>query len=344
MGEREFALAIGPEHAPPINPSPWYAFRYRTVGDQNITVRLDYIDAKHRYRPKLSKNGTVSVLGAQVSEAGRHARLTLPAGGGIVSGQEIFGQARYDRLLDRLAKLQGSTRLTLGRSLDGRPLKALLLGSAKAPYLVVLIGRQHPPEVTGALAMEAFLHELAAQIAVGEVDLDRYRFLIVPMLNPDGVYHGHWRANRGGQDLNRDWGHFTQPETQAVRNWLNDLSVDVCPIAMVDFHSTGRNLFYVQGKAETDAAQEAFLSSWLGRAGPIPGYDFTIERRNANPGSGTSKNWFHQRYGIPAYTYEVGDETDRTAIARSASLLARRFIPALVGLPGDTASRCNTTD
>ncbi|MEE4288603.1 MAG: hypothetical protein V2J14_04475, partial [Erythrobacter sp.] len=28
LGERDFALLVTPEHAPPINPSPWYAFRY----------------------------------------------------------------------------------------------------------------------------------------------------------------------------------------------------------------------------------------------------------------------------------------------------------------------------
>ncbi len=113
-------------------------------------------------------------------------------------------------------------------------------------------------------------------------------------------------------------------------DWLAALPPTVRPVAMVDFHSTQRNLFYVQGEDETDAAQERFLAQWLGgQEQAIEGYPFTIERRNANPGSGTAKNWFNVTYGIPAYTYEVGDETDRAAVVRAADVLAERFLLAI---------------
>ena len=59
-----------------------------------------------------------------------------------------------------------------------------------------------------------------------------------------------------------------------------------------------------------------------------------IERRDANPGLGTAKNWFHQIYDIPAYTYEVGDETRPDAIQRSAQSLARSYIVQLDRLVG----------
>ncbi len=99
---------------------------------------------------------------------------------------------------------------------------------------------------------------------------------------------------------------------------------------MVDFHSTQHSLFYVQGADETTPAEEAFLAAWLGgKEKALPGYPFTIERRNANPGSGTSKNWFHATYGIPAYTYEAGDEADRAGIDAAAGKLARAFLSAL---------------
>ena len=99
---------------------------------------------------------------------------------------------------------------------------------------------------------------------------------------------------------------------------------------MLDFHSTTRNLFYVQNEAETDGREERFLNGWLsGRENTLAGFPFVIERRNANSGSGTAKNWFHQTYDIPAYTYEVGDQTDREAIRRSAIFLARSFLEQL---------------
>ncbi len=96
---------------------------------------------------------------------------------------------------------------------------------------------------------------------------------------------------------------------------------------MLDFHSTYHNLFYVQGE-EASEQQERFLSAWLkGKEDVFPAYPFTIERRNANPGSGTTKNWFHETYGIPAFTYEVADEADREG-ARSAAKALAESLPA----------------
>ena len=185
-------------------------------------------------------------------------------------------------------------RIELGRSLDGQPITAVRFGNRTAPALVVLLGRQHPPETTGAVAMEAFLLELADQLAARRDLGERIQFLAIPELNPDGVTRGHWRANRGGIDLNRDWGKFSQPETRAVKTWLDELPDTVRPVAMLDFHSTGRNLFYVQSEEETDEREEQLLDSWLGgKEAAIRDYPFAIERGDADPGLGGVDKFAH---------------------------------------------------
>ena len=338
LGEREFAIRVTPEHAPPINPSPWYAFRYGASGAEGISVRLDYVGARHRYAPHLVRGETAVPLPVEVTGDGSSAWLHLPPGEGLVAAQELFASERYDLFIDRLASLRQSEKIELGRSLDGRPIKAIRFGNPAAPRLVVLIGRQHPPEVTGAIAMEAFVDELARLVQADEGANRNFQFLVVPEINPDGVARGYWRANRGGKDLNRDWGEFSQPETRAVKAWLDALPQGVRPAAMLDFHSTDRNLFYVQGEAETDEREEMFLAGWLqGKTTRMPGYPFTIERRNARA-NGSAKNWFHQAYDIPAYTYEVGDQTDREAIRRSAIALARSYLAQLHLLARDGPS------
>lgn len=36
--------------------------------------------------------------------------------------------------------------------------------------------------------------------------LYNFEFVVIPMLNPDGVIHGTSRCNMAGLDLNRQWG------------------------------------------------------------------------------------------------------------------------------------------
>ncbi len=328
-GEREFSVLIAPEHAPPINPSPWYAFRYRADGPGNVIVHLRYLAAKHRYRPKWRSTTHATSLDVSEGDDGRTATLVLPPGQAVVSGQELVGANEQAALMARLDRSTSVTRETLGRSLGGRPIEALRIGDPSARRLVILLGRQHPPEVSGAIAMEHFLDTLVARADAGELAAQEVQILAIPLLNPDGVARGHWRANLGGVDLNRDWGRFTQPETRAVADWLGRLPSRIRPVLMVDFHSTSRNLFYVQGD-ESSEEQERFLTRWLGgKENLIAGYSFSIERRNANAGSGTAKNWFHATHAIPAYTYEVGDETNRQAIAQAARALAVGLMEAL---------------
>ncbi len=339
-GPRAFTLLIGPEHAPPINPSPWYAFRYAIEPGPDVTIRLEYLEARHRYVPKRISADRIEALPTEVSEDGQQASFTLSPGTGRVAAEELFDAARYHRLLDELRRYAFVETMTVGHSREGRPIEALRMGKSDAPKMIVLLGRAHPPEVSGAIAMETFLAELAEIYSEGGIDPAKVQVFAVPLLNPDGVARGHWRANLGGLDLNRDWGEFSQPETRAVADWLDALDPSISLVTMIDFHSTQTNLFYVQGEGETTPDQERFLRDWLGqRDGRIESYPFTIERRNANPGSGTSKNWFHATYAIPAYTYEVADEADREAVVAAARIFARALPAAVADLtPGKGAN------
>lgn len=330
-------LTLRPENEP-INPSPWYSFHVR--GEGALTITLRYPGHKHRYVPKLSRDGQIwrplDTSAINVSADGQRAqfRLSIPPGGLYVSAQENLTSGWYKAWFAELVARHPDLQLfEAGRSRNGTP----LLGIATNPDIadsILLVGRQHPPEVTGAIAMRAFVERLLE----GHPDTCKdaplcefYRktnIVFVPLLNPDGVDAGHWRHSFGGLDLNRDWRAFSQPETQAMRALVEQLDAAGAIRLFLDFHSTRRNVFYTQ-LADNHTQPADFASRWIADARARGIYRFDHAPRLTTH-LGTSKNYMHARFGIPAITYEVGDETPRGQIRASAQVFADTMIPHLL--------------
>ena len=150
----------------------------------------------------------------------------------------------------------------------------------------------------------------------------------MPLLTPDGVANGHWRHNIGDTDLNRDWGPFKQPETRAVIRWVEQQEASGKELKLVlDFHSTWEDLFYTQPAVEEP---EDFASAWLNASRErLPGFPFR-HVQSTDFEQPNSKNYFHNSRGIPAITYEVGDETNRGEIRRAAAVFAEEMMRTML--------------
>ncbi|MXO96572.1 peptidase M14 [Erythrobacter aquimaris] len=319
------SITLSPEDAPPINCSAWYAFRLHSNAPRVVGIDLNYTACGHRYEPKVSYDGVEwtyldpAKVEVMEVEGTRMARLSIRTDGRpiFVSAQEIIVPATYDAWLDGLEETGMVERETLGHSAEGRAIEIMYLGNPAAREQVVLVGRQHPPEVTGALAMFPFVETLLEHTELARRFRERFRVSAVPLLNPDGVVKGHWRHNTGGVDLNRDWGPFTQPETQLMRDVL--VAIDNDPDRrlrlLLDFHSTGRDIFYtIPDELPTDPP--LFTRDWLARyQDRMSGYEVTRDARH-EVGRPISKAHAFDTYGVPAVTFELGDETDRTLIRR----------------------------
>lgn len=67
-------------------------------------------------------------------------------------------------------------------------------------------------------------------------------FYIVPMLNPDGVYNGHYRMDIFNQNLNRYYVNpdpLVQPACYAVRQVADRLHEEERLLLYCDFHAHG---------------------------------------------------------------------------------------------------------
>ncbi|MEM9624295.1 MAG: M14 family zinc carboxypeptidase, partial [Pseudomonadota bacterium] len=337
--DNTIVLTNAPEDEP-INHSPWYAFQVAS-GEGELRVRIEYTLHQHRYWPKVSNDGNrwqrLSAERIEVAADGRSVTLRLKKGTAPlwVAGQELLTSDYYTQWYRQLRAEYGASMREIGKSVAGRPLHVLETNPG-ARHTLMLVGRQHPPEVSGALGMYHFIQRLlegyhqdnCRDPALCEF-YQQFNLVMVPLMNPDGVALGHWRHGLGGLDLNRDWGPFSQPETRAVRDEIERLvRIGKPPVAFLDFHSTQKNVFYTQSPVE-EAQHNNFASRWLERAARSGTYEFSQEARH-NQGRPTSKNYMFERFGIPAITYEVGDETDRTLIRTSAEVFADTLVELLL--------------
>ncbi|HET8816777.1 MAG TPA: M14-type cytosolic carboxypeptidase, partial [Pseudidiomarina sp.] len=330
LSESDYLLTVAPENKP-INPSPWYAFRAESQVDAPLALNLIVRSAhgKARYTPKASiDKRTWAELPHTFHDDRVAVAVTLqPDSQLYIAGQELIDNRSYTRwlasLLNRFDTLELSS---IGQSTQHRPLPALIHRAAASTAWLVIIGRQHPPEITGALALMHFSETLFAADELASLR-EHYNILLVPNMNPDGVHAGNWRHTSTGLDMNRDWKARTQPETQALHNFLQArVAAGERIWFALDFHSTHRNVYYTMPSHYVRVngqplAEPQLVDNWLERLASVIDYD--VENKPGhNADSGVFKQYIADEYGVHAVTYEVGDRTDRNEIAETARAAA----------------------
>lgn len=90
----------------------------------------------------------------------------------------------------------------------------------------------------GSYVLEGFVRTLLSDKKL----LKKYEFIVIPMINPDGVIYGNFRTNAAGFDLNRQWlepNRWLHPEVY----FLNRLILGVKNIEFcLDFHGHSKKL------------------------------------------------------------------------------------------------------
>lgn len=91
--------------------------------------------------------------------------------------------------------------MTLGKTVLGNKIPYLLFEAKKETKIVaVAIARQHPGEAVGSWMMEGLINQLEERKS-----FDYITWVVIPMVNIDGVILGNNRTGVLGHDFNRNW-------------------------------------------------------------------------------------------------------------------------------------------
>ena len=316
-----FSILILPENTP-INPSPFYAFKVWSRSPKNIYLEFNYPDGyKHRYIPKilLDDNWIISdsVSFSQLDNKST-LKLSVDNKSKIISGQELnSSDIVYDWVNELINGKESFVNFKkIGKSKLKRPFMVIDIykGDQEKKPVVVLITRQHPPEVTGYFAFKSYLSTILNENNLSSAFLEKYRVLAFPLMNPDGVDLGHWRHNAGGIDLNRDWSVYNQKEIKTTVDFISKTlkENDSKLVLGIDFHSTYYDVFYTN-EERASTSMPYFLDNWFSSLeSTIPNYK--VNEQPSVSKQPVSKGWFLNAHKAVGVVYEIGDDTPRDRI------------------------------
>lgn len=238
-----------------------------------------------------------------------------------------------------LASRAKADERVVGFSHQGRPIRAIEIGAQGAPT-VLLTGLIHGVELIGSTALQGFARELMDPDGAARDLLDRARFVLLPILNPDAFSdnmerlargrRAFRRCNHGGVDLNRNFetpatrrawhpfagsrfrfaphyagrAPFSEPETRALR----DVVLRAPPAYALGFHSFGELLLYPWGHTRSPnprRAQYEALGKHFARA--LPQRPYALRQAcDFYPTLGDLDDWLDSSFDTLAFTVEVG--------------------------------------
>jgi hypothetical protein len=223
---------------------------------------------------------------------------------------EPYRLSDLDRLLASIRHSPLVRITSIGKTVAGRDLEMVQIGSPDAPYRAFVRARAHPWESGSNWVAHGLVERLLKDDEEARRFLRVYSVSLLPMANKDGVARGGTRFNLRGADLNRGWDRPANPEiapeNAALEQWLEGaLATGRVPHLAVELHNDGSGRLHISrppvSRLDRHLARMAIFEEVL-RAKTW----FTEGPTNAAfRNSGTLGDGWLERYGIDAVVHEL---------------------------------------
>ena len=336
LNDSSAVAIIKPENTP-INNSTYYAFKIWSQKPKPIYLYFKYLKGfKHRYIPKLKINEQWSILDSSnisTKDSTTFIKLNLKETPQIVAAQKIESSKDVRVWFNEIiASYPNIVKYeSVGKSHLERDLPVLIINkkTKSKKNIIVLLTRQHPPEVTGYYAFKYFVETILNSSALSDKFLDNHQIIAFPIMNPDGVDLGNWRHNAGGVDTNRDWSKYHQPEIKQAVTFIAKYAKEHRSkvVLGLDFHSTWYDIFYTNKKRK-GTTLPYFIDNWFaGIEKNVP--DYKIKEAAKNSTKPVSKGWFLNYFDAVGITFEIGDKTLDKEIRKLSETAALQMMQIL---------------
>jgi len=326
LNDSTFQVLITPENEP-INKSAWYSFKIWSDIDREVILNIDYPGYAHRYVPKMSKDrkSWTKILNKETNS--NQFKIELSSDPIWISGQEIISSKDIEEWIDTQKKMAYVDHQVIGKSTLGRPMHLMKIKEEQAQNKMLIIGRQHPPEIPGGtLSLFAFVEEVLNDSPLSKSFRENVEILVFPNLNPDGVDLGHWRHNANGKDLNRDWQDFEEKETQLVRDHISQYAAEDW-VYGIDFHTSFSGP-YLLVMDSLSARPSLLTQNWISKIKEQSTEELDIRPRSQD--LPYCYNWMITQLGMEAVTYEEGDEINRVIVKERAEEYAQLLMTVIL--------------
>lgn len=129
-----------------------------------------------------------------------------------------FSHAELWGALEPLLRAPGLSVTDVGRSIHGRPIRAVTFGTG--PVTVLLWSQMHGDESTATMSLADLISWFASSApehaSLRNALASKLKIVMIPMLNPDGA-ELFQRENAVGVDVNRDARNLSTPEARALK-------------------------------------------------------------------------------------------------------------------------------